>query len=225
MSPVVHRAPSPYASHDGKRTADPRQDRAGRRVDSNDLVLLVACDPERAGAVRDPIQAEAMPGRGRSGSGRHLALLRTRRSYRTRPAGCREPHRCAHGGAPGWRRAGGKNWRRKRPVRGSISGAGLVEARHPEVPVAGEDPRVVEVTAGPLLGSRGGSACRAARRRASATRYEPLVRPVTSRRAAATAARGDDGTTGRDQLPTEPPPQRSTPRAGGSRRHRGSGRG
>lgn len=128
---------------------DPRQDRAGRRVDSNDLVLLVACDPERAGAVRDPIQAEAVPAVDDPVAGSHRALLLDAQVVSDEAVRGREPHRVTT-----WERQVRAGRRKELAEEASGSrvdlGSGLVEARHPEMPAAREDPGVVEVTAGPL---------------------------------------------------------------------------
>src|SRR5260221_6079958 len=128
---------------------DPRQNRASCRVDSNDLVLLVARDPERAGAVGDPIQAEAVPAVDDPVASSHRALLLDAEVVADEAVRAREPH-----AVPAWERQVRPGRREELAKEASGPrvdlGSGLVEARHPEMPAARASPRVVEVAAGPL---------------------------------------------------------------------------
>ena len=126
-----------------------------------------------------------------------------------------EPHPVAAGqrevGAVGWQELAHEASRTRVDL-----GAGLVEARQPEVPITGERPRVVEVTAGPLLDHVVLLHVEEHDTRLQRRVRDPTAGRKQSRRAGGRT--GDDDAGKRDQLPPHASPKRGTLRTHRSRR-------
>ena len=217
-SDVVQRLPSPKASHTGSRTRMRARTLplvGSTLTTSFSSWLATQSDPA-------PYAIPTRPKRCVPWTMRYLATTGlswwTRRSYATRPEGVvnhmLSPRDSARS-AP----SGGKNWRRKRPVAGSISVPGLLKLAIQKCPSPVSAHGKSKYRPGHSLITR----CFCMSRSTTpgfSDAYEtpPPVGEQTRRDDGRT---GDDDAAERDQLPAEASPHGSAPRPRGSRRVEG----